>query len=353
MPKYYDWNETLSRDADVTMVIGARGLGKTFGIRAQCIRDYIKNGFRFVEVVRFKNELSGVSDGYFNRVGDLFPEYIFRTDARYAYIARNIDSDDDKKIKYEWQKIGYFIALSDAQKMKKRTFKNVRRIVFDEAVLERSDRYHNYLPNEFMTLANLVDTVSRERADTESVPPRLYLLGNACDIANPYFMAYGVGTNIDFGYHWYRDKTFLLHYVDSSDYAQEKLKGTVAGRMLAGTAEGKVSAENKFYVANSDFVAKKPKRAKFRFGIICNGQKYGIWADYTDGLYFITEKLPNNAAPIYSLTASDGRINYIAAKQTSTIFKNFAECYYLGMLRYDSVAIKMSFAKVLTLFGVR
>ena len=351
MPKYYDWNETLSRDADVTMVIGARGLGKTFGIRAQCIRDFIKNGFRFVEVVRFKNELSGVSDGYFNRVSELFPGYVFKTDARYAYIA--LENEDESNKKYAWQQIGYFIALSDAQKMKKRTFNNVRRIVFDEAVLERSDRYHNYLPNEFMTLANVVDTVSRERADTESVPPRLYLLGNACDISNPYFAAYGVGTDIEFGYHWYRNKTFLLHYVDSGDYAQEKLKGTVAGRMLSGTTEGRVAADNKFFVMNDDFVCKKPPRAKFRFGLICNGKKYGVWADFTDGVYFITSKTPNNATPIYSLTASDGSVNYIAAKQTSAIFKSLAECFYLGMFRYESVETKMGFLKVLTLFGVK
>lgn len=62
MPKYYDWEKTLSYDADVTMVIGARGVGKTFGLRKQCIKDFLRDGSRFVEVTRFKNELSGVSD---------------------------------------------------------------------------------------------------------------------------------------------------------------------------------------------------------------------------------------------------------------------------------------------------
>ena len=55
MSKYYDWNKTLAYDADVTMVVGARGIGKTYGVRLQCIMDYIKNGFRFVELVRYKN----------------------------------------------------------------------------------------------------------------------------------------------------------------------------------------------------------------------------------------------------------------------------------------------------------
>ena len=63
MKKYYDWEKTLSYDADVTMVIGARGVGKTFGLRRQFIRDYLRHEWRFVEVTRYKNELSGVSDG--------------------------------------------------------------------------------------------------------------------------------------------------------------------------------------------------------------------------------------------------------------------------------------------------
>ena len=65
MADFYDWHKTLSFDADVTMVIGPRGIGKTFGLRYQCIKDFLKDGSRFVEVCRFKAELSGVSDGYF------------------------------------------------------------------------------------------------------------------------------------------------------------------------------------------------------------------------------------------------------------------------------------------------
>ena len=72
MAEFYDWAKTLSYDADVTMVIGARGIGKTFGLRRQCIRDFLKDGSRFVEITRYNNELSGVSDGYFNRLSELF-----------------------------------------------------------------------------------------------------------------------------------------------------------------------------------------------------------------------------------------------------------------------------------------
>ena len=68
MSDYYDWNKTLSYDADVTMVVGARGIGKTYGLRLQFIRDWIKDGSRFVELTRHKNELSDFAATYFNRI---------------------------------------------------------------------------------------------------------------------------------------------------------------------------------------------------------------------------------------------------------------------------------------------
>lgn len=353
MPKYYDWEKTLSYDADVTMVIGARGVGKTFGLRKQCIKDFLRDGSRFVEVTRFKNELSGVSDGYFNRLAKLdeFKGYLFRTDTHSAYIA---EKPDDKKEKPTWKLIGYFVALSDAQNLKKRTFDNVRRIIFDEAILERSDVYHRYLNGEFLKFANLIDTVSRERADDESLRPRVYLLANACDLANPYFFAYKVGTDIKYGYRWYNNKTFLLHYADPGEYSREKAAGTVAGRMYALTEEGKVSVDNVFIRKNQEFIKPKSKNAKFSFGIICNGKKYGIWLDQMEGYYYVTNKIPNNTGKnIYSLTRDDASINYVAANRLSGTMRYVADMFYYNLLRYENESVMIGFYDILKLFGVR
>lgn len=353
MADYYDWEKTLSYDADVTMVIGARGMGKTFGLRMQFIRDFIRHKWRFVEVTRYKNELSGVSDGYFNRI-ERMPEFenlVFRTDARYAYVAAKPISDDEKP---SWMLCGYFVALSDAQRMKKRTFDNVRRILLDEAILERSDRYHRYLPNEFGILANLVDTVSRERADTDGTRPRVYLLGNACDLSNPYFAAYHVGTDLKFGYRWYADKTFLLHYVDPGEYGREKAEGTVAGRMMGNTEAGKIAMGNEFVHANNEFVKRKTKNAKFSFGIVLNGFRFGIWLDQSEGYYYVTSQIPNNSGkPIYSLTREDASINYVAASRLSITMRYVQDMYYYGLLRYESEEVMVRFGDVLQMFGVK
>lgn len=352
MSDFYDWQRTLSYDADVTMVIGARGIGKTFGLRMQCIRDFMRDGSRFVEITRYKNEVSGVSEGYYNRLARQaeFSGLVFKTDSRYAYIAER----PDKGKKPEWHLSGYFVALSDSQRLKKRTFDKVRRLIFDEAIIERSDRYHRYLPDEFGTLANVVDTVSRERGDTDSLRPRVYLLGNACDLANPYFAAYGVGTDLRFGRRWYAGKTFLLDYVDPGDYSAEKSAKTVAGRMFANTDAGDVAVANEFRHERSEFIAQKPRRARFSFGVVCNGRRYGVWLDQTEGYYYVTGRIPRNTGqPIYSLTRMDASINYVAANSLSGTLRYISDMFYMGLLRYENESVMVGFGDVLRMFGIR
>ena len=351
--KYYDWEKTLSYDADITMVVGKRAIGKTFGLRMQCIKDFIRDGSRFCEVTRFKNELSDVADGYYTRLSRMpeFKNYMFKSDARYAWIAEKPENDNEKP---KWHLSGYFVALSEQQKKKKKTFDKVRRIIFDEAILERTDCYHRYLPSEFGTLANLVSTVSRERADTRGLRPRVYLLGNACDLANPYFAAYGVGTDLRYGYRWYANKTFLLHYVEPDDYDIEGVSGTVAGRMLAHTEAGKVALNNEFVRVNSEFVKEKTKNAKFNFGIVCNGFKFGIWLDQMEGYYYVTSRIPNNTGrPIYSLTRADASINYVAATKLGVTMRYVSEMYSYNLLRYENESVMMQFGEVLRMFGIR
>lgn len=351
MPRYYDWNKTLSYDADVTMVVGSRGIGKTYGLRNQFVRDYINHQWRFVEVVRFQKELAGVSNGYFDRIGSNqeFAGKIFQTNNNMAFIA---DKPEEGK-KPNWELIGYFLAMSQAQAIKKRTFDRVKRICLDEAILDKADRFHHYLPREFATLANIVDTVSRERPDTECISPRLYLLGNALDVMNPYFINYNIGVP-KIGYSWHKGKSMLLHYAKDAEYSEAKAANTVAGRMLAGTEEGGVANNNQFARLNDDFIMKKTPQAKFTFGIVYNDTNFGVWTDWQHGFYFVTSKIPNNTdKPVFTLTLNDNRFNYIAARRAETMLQGFTEMHYAGCIRYESIPIREKFKDILTIFGVR
>ena len=355
--KYYDWNNTLSYDADVTMVVGGRGIGKTYGARLQFVRDYLKNESRFVELVRNKTDLNAFVNGYFSRIesNEEFPDYMFKAEGSRGYIAKKLSKKEkNKNLKPKWKVIGYFLAMSKAQKMKRNTYDNVKRIMLDEAIIDkRLSPYDRYLPNEYSILANLVETTSREIPGTpKKKRPRVILLGNAVDLINPYFQRYKI-YEPQFGYTWHDGKNMLLHYVKDDEYAKAKTEDTVAGRMLAGTLDGVISAANIFYTGTEDFVFKKPKHARFNFGIVYKERKYGVWLDDINGYYYVNGNIPNNANPVFALTANDNRVNYIMAKRMETALKGFIEMYYMGIVRFETQYIKESFIEILNLFGVR
>lgn len=355
--KYYDWNTTLSYNADVTMVVGGRGIGKTYGIRLQLIRDYLKNGSKFVELVRNKADLSGFVSGYFSRIdsNNEFPDYMFNAEGGYAYIAKKLSKKEkNKQLKPKWELCGYYLSMSKAQKVKRNTYDKVKRIILDEAIIDkRLSPYDRYLPNEFSILANLVDTTSREIPNTpDKKRPRVILLGNAVDLLNPYFQRYKI-YEPKYGYTWHDSKNMLLHYVKDEEYAKAKMEDTVAGRMLSGTLDGVISAANTFYMGTEDFVFKKPKNAKFSFGVVYKERQYGIWMDDLNGYLYVNTNIPNNSKVVFALTANDNRVNYIMAQRMEKALKGFIDMYYMGIVRFETQYIKESFIEILNLFGVR
>lgn len=349
---YYDWQKTLSYDADVTCVVGARGIGKTYGLRMQFIRDWRKDKSHFVEICRYKAEIPDVSRGYFDRLEQEseFADLMFKSDGKSAWVAPRVPDGE----KPSWEIIGYFVALTEMQKSKKRTFSNVYRLLMDEATVDLSDRYHGYLPHEFELLANIVDSCSRERADVSGRKPHVYLLSNACDLVNPYFVRYGIDTVPPFGYSWHAGKTFLLHYVKDSEYAEAKRAGTVAGRMLRGTAGEKVSAFNEFGNAHNDFIEKKPSDAGFEFGFIWRGEQFGVWYDWVSGNFYINGKIPKNTTKgVYAFTRSDNRINVVMVKRSNKLLQSLVDLAVYNQLRFDTVGRRERFYEAMTMFGIR
>lgn len=346
---YYDRLRTqiLPRNADVNLIIGARGLGKTYAVRRYMLEDYIKNGICFVEVTRYREENNDVSANYFDRIieDNIFPEWEFRVHNKVAEARRTGDK--------EWLTCGYFIPLSLQQQKKKSTYVRVRNICMDEIIIDTDDRYHRYLKNEYEQLAKLVDTVTRERPDdTELRKPRIFLLGNACDAFNPYFQHYDVPLEPEFGLQWLDSKTCLFDYVRDDTYAVQKTKNTVAGRMLKHNSD--MTAGNRFEHHDTDFLAKPHVHAKLSYVIRWLHVEYAVSIDLRCGYVFITTTYDKGArVPYFAVTRDDNRLNYLTASVAKDIIKNLAAYYALGYLRYDTIETQLAISEMLRLFGVK
>lgn len=353
MTRFYDWNKTFSyqtgSNGEFCIVSGGKGIGKTFGLRVACIRDYLKNGYRFVEISRTKEERSQVEAGYFDKIQHegFFEEYVFKVEKNQGFIALKPANDDDTP---DWSLLCYFVALTAFQVEKRRTYTGMRRFIFDEAAIDKKDRYHKYLPNEFFILANVLDSVSREQA-SDNAFFRVYLLMNSCDLTCPYLRNLGVVKPPQFGYSFYNDKHTLLHYVEPWD-SDERKANTLVGRMLAGTEEAKMIFDNRFDTGNDKDIKKKTPQARYAYALKFQGMTFAVWIDYKQAYFYVCEKVPKGAKHVFALTKRDNTIDYQAVKRTDEHMKILADVYYQGGLRYSSPAIKESFLEVLEFLGV-
>lgn len=349
--RYYNWERTFSYNADVTMVITKRDRGKTTGLRIAALEDSIKRGYRFVEIVRSSGEIPEVMAGYFEKLAmlDQFRAYEFKTEAARGYWRPMADEGDASSD--DWVQCCYFVALNDAQNAKKRTYVNVRRIIFDEALIEPSP-YHRYLPREWQVLANLVDTVTRETGEGDQVRPHLYMLSNACDLINPFFAAWGVDSVPPYGYTWYAGHRVLLHYEDPAEAPSDRSQTTLAGRMMAGTDEGRTALDNAFVVAEADDIVQKPPRATFWIGLIYMGTEFGIWVDWVDGYYYVTRKIPRGSKQVYALTRRDNSANRMVARRATPAMKEIARAHYDRIIRYDTIGTREQLLDALGMFGI-
>lgn len=352
MSKYYDWNKTMSyqvgTNGEICLVLGAKDIGKTFGLRLKCISRFLKYGEKFCEICRTNEELKAVMSGYFDKLQNdgFFTDYVFKTEKGCGYIADRPIGDD----KPEWRLICYFVALTNFQREKKRTYAKPKRFIFDEAVIDVKDRYHRYLPDEFLILANLLDSISRQQPGDDSY--YVYILGNAVDLTCPYLRNLGINKIPKFGYSFYKGKTVLLHYVEPWD-AQDRKAYTLVGRMLDGDEEGRIIFDNEFADTTGNEIMRKTGEARYKFSIIWGKQVFAIWSDMKRGLWFVTSKKPKDAKNVYNLTKRDSSVNYQAIESADALMKLLNRFYYIGGLRYESAAIREAFFEVLSFIGVK
>lgn len=350
MNRYYDWPKTFSyqtgTQGEICLVSGAKNIGKTFGLRLQCIKDFTKNnGTRFAEICRTNEEMRSVQAGYFDKIQDsgFYTDLRFQTKKNVGYAAKPSKKPD-------WKPVLYFVSLTNFQREKKRTYSGIYRYIFDELAIDRKDRYHRYLPHEVLILANLLDTMSRQQPEGDIY--RLYGLANSVDLTCPYLHFFGIDSIPEYGYQFYNHKHTLFHYVEPWD-AEERQTGTLVGRMLMGDKESEMIFQNKFADTSNGEIAPKTHNARYAFALVYGQNTFAIWIDYKDGIFYINDNVPAKSKNVYTLTRNDSSINYQAVKRADGVMKILVQAFYAGGLRYQSIGLRERFLSVLGFLGVQ
>lgn len=178
MGKIYDkngwvnWDYIIGRKCAFNMVVGARGVGKTYGL----MKWLLDHERKFIYMRRLKSQLDqcAVDSGNpFKKLNADMNRTIKpkRTQGGVLFI----DQGDT---------VALGVALSTVANVRGFDFSDFDCIVFDEAIATDGERP---IPNEFTAFLNFYETVNRNRELAGDQPVQAFLLGNANRLVNPYY----------------------------------------------------------------------------------------------------------------------------------------------------------------------
>ena len=237
---HYTLTRIKKEKADINIIVGERGNGKTYAVQEMCIDNFLRDGSqcfilrRWMEDVKPSNAMNFWDGKHLAKLheksGGRFRNIILKAN---RYIAVNYD-DKGKPIINEENTIGFVWDLNEAERLKGQSFPFVKDIVFEEFI---SLSQLGYLPDEVTFFLNILSTIIRDRTDV-----KIWMLGNTVNPYNPYFKHYGIkGLELEQGTIWtkYDSETGCKLAVEFCEKRRKgSLYGTSAKYFAFGTADG-------------------------------------------------------------------------------------------------------------------
>lgn len=297
---YYNYDKLYSYNGIFNFLVGARGLGKTYGAKCKAISRAINYGEQFVYLRRYKTELSAKTS-FFADCAHEFPDWDFRVNGELAEMSHVSKRDDKKRA---WKTIGYFVALSSAAFKKSVAYPLVRTIIFDEFIIEKG--LIHYLPNEEKAFKEFFSTVDRNGDKT-----RVFFLANSVTIHNPYFLAYKIEPKDDVEFMISHKGFIVSHFADSAEF-RAGVNQTRFGQFIVDSDPeyADYALSNKFSDNHNHLIKKKMEEAKYTYTLETRSGVFSVWIDWGDFTFYLQEKRPKSEM-IYTTETNkmaDGKI---------------------------------------------
>ena len=175
---WVNWDYITDQPASFISVVGARGVGKTYGL----FQKLVKEKKKFIYLRRLKSQLdqcSKLEGNPFKKLND-----DLGTDIR-PFPSGGIVSFRETDKTGPLVAVG--VALSVVANVRGIDFSDFDYIVFDEFISSSGERP---IKNEFSAFLNFYETVNRNRELEGKPAVKCFMLGNANTLVNPYFSSW-------------------------------------------------------------------------------------------------------------------------------------------------------------------
>ena len=178
---WVNWPSIYPEIKFICAMTGPRGTGKTYGL----LKYIVENDIQFIYLRRLRSQLdicaADESGNPFKAVNrDLNTEIMVESTRNNVRFIR-VDADGGPRV------IGYGAALSTVATVRGIDYSDVDCIVFDEFIANTGERP---VKGEYQAFLNFIETVNRNRELSGNDPVKVFLLGNANTLCNPYFVAW-------------------------------------------------------------------------------------------------------------------------------------------------------------------
>lgn len=329
--KYVNVNRWFSYNGiNFYVIVGGRGIGKTTGLGIHVLQDYLKDGSEFVYVRRYIKELQKAK-GFLAPIANPDPKVIGLSTGAYMWC-------------HNKQRIGYGLALSSQQSFKSGfDFRNVKTLIYDEAILKRGGMYR-YLDNEVEMLFELISTIFRDRTGY-----RIFILGNNADVFNPYWQYFKIPrferNYID------KERGLYCEMASNSPVLLEAEKETPLYKLTQGTAYFKYHYENEILGHKNEIrIAPKPMKCILLCRFVANEYTLNIYRSKPSEIYIeIRDKVIKDDKSF--IIMSDMELNYyhVTELRSMDIYKFISHMYYLDGAVYESELAYAVFSNVMEL----
>lgn len=334
--KYWNIKAILPYQRCFNLINGERSIGKSYTVEGFFLERALQKGEEFIYLVRTQDEKKkGVFEKAFSKViAQEFPKDNIETTTE----EMELKIEDENGDPVETKTLGYCLALSEAVKIKKRSFPNVKWLMFDEYMLEekQSSGYVNGW-NEPDLFLSIYHTIDREQDKVIC-----FLLGNNTSFYNPYHMheAFNI-PYVSKGDIWYSENV-LFQWATGSDELQEDKAKCKFLKMIDKTDYGRYAKYGDYVDDNINFIGKRTEKSKHLFVIEFEGVSYGVWQDLKLGLVFIDSVYDKNTNLRYALTVGDHKENTLLTRSKSNnLLLWLAKNFKLGNVRFTDMKVKV------------
>lgn len=358
---FYNWRKIDGYNAPINIVIGQRGVGKTFGKVKDALRNFVDSGGRFVYVVETLEDVKVLSQNkgerFFASLKEFYENGESKRSKRYyeALFSGCVDDgetdlvdDDNNKIRGGTIRIGdetcgYIIAINSYGQLKKNNFVNIDYIIIDEFIPEEIDITHLKIARK---IASVVQTVARRQN------VKIYMMGNSIRLDDLLLVKLGCA-NMKLGeVRKIKDKYGLLavcEYINPNDYKEytKASAGSVAGRLATLLGEDNLD-KNVFKDAidPSLLIGDKPKRSHLLFCLHGEAGSVRIHATQDWVNYYVLSDYGRNQGQRYTFErAYESNVVHYRPEWQDVLMHKYSK----GEIKFESSVIFLQFKMLMKL----